>query len=535
MPAEALYKHVYLAHRVIPKEVSSDRGTHFSSQLFVEFNKLFGSRQTLHTAYRPQSSGNLERAHRTMKSALFILAEERGAAWPDLLDEVVSNMNSLPNSATKLSPHFILTGREPHLGIPKPESSSLKAISPNAYANKLAKRLRQIQRAVKISADEADFVLDKKSKDFELKPLAEGDSVLLYRPQSSIAKSTKMDWIPGYEVILTNNMVVKLRNIHTNSVDWVHRHQVRKVSKRPDHLVDPPLTVPTTRGQGSDEVIEPVNPIGPLKNLPIHEKAKSPAESPRNSDIHIKNQPNEHEAPQSTREVLSPTVSRDESPIRDPGNFEPIAQSDEAVNGTTEEVRPRESVSNSTNSNSDNISPTDSEVEPNSGPNNEPDDVSNVRPAGGESSDRQVVLDSVESPVISSASSPDVNPCTMPIAKSKTDKQCPLPNASATGEELRHHLRKRTGSESSTKSKTRKPIEPLKPDLLDRARRQRTTSESKRQARKETAKARDDRETTTVRRPMMAPPVSKSKSSNENTQTKSGRISKPVKPFQHKP
>ena len=161
-----------------------------------------------------------------MKSALFILCEERCEAWPDLLSEVCSHMNALPNSSTKLSPHTIITGREPNLGLPMPDSVQIRANDQQSYARKIADRLRSVSKAVKVAANEADETLDQKNPKNESPPLAAGAKVFLHRPQSAIARNSKCDWIGPFEVVKSNNMVVKIQFSETK-FDWVHRHQVR--------------------------------------------------------------------------------------------------------------------------------------------------------------------------------------------------------------------------------------------------------------------------------------------------------------------
>ena len=280
--AQGLYK-LYLQHRIIPKYVSSDRGTHFTGSVFIEFNKIFGSKQLLHCAYRPESSGILERQHRTMKSAIFILSEERGVPWPDLLEEIVSNMNSMKNSATNVAPHFVLTGREPEIGLPKNEVSLTRTPDPKSYAQALVRKLQAVKKAVILAAKAADIKLEERVNKPKNSPLlSPGEKVLLHRPQSRQAKDTHMNWIEGYEVVTSNNCVVKVRNISTSHTDWVHRHQIRVLPPRPEHLIeDITDPIPSTRGQYDTKVdkigyIKPIRSINPIKTL---EQVKPDSES----------------------------------------------------------------------------------------------------------------------------------------------------------------------------------------------------------------------------------------------------------------
>ena len=91
-------------HRIIPRVISSDRGTHFTGQLFKEALNALNVKQHLHVACRPTSTGVLERQHRTLKNALFITAKERNSPWHQVLPQVVSALNAIFNNATKISP-----------------------------------------------------------------------------------------------------------------------------------------------------------------------------------------------------------------------------------------------------------------------------------------------------------------------------------------------------------------------------------------------------------------------------------------------
>ena len=227
--AKGLFK-TFLFHRVMPEAISSDRGTHFTSEVTKKFCEIMGIRQELHVPWRPQSSGTVERAHRTLKSALFILMQQRGEAWPNLLDEVVSNMNCLENKSTKVSPHFVCFGRHPSLRLPQLDKD-LVHNDQTAYGMLLHQRIKDIGRATKIAAEEADLALENRLNKGESPQLDIGDNVLLYRPQSAEAKSSHLPWIPGYTVTNTNGMVIQVER--DGKSEWVHRFHVRVIPDRP--------------------------------------------------------------------------------------------------------------------------------------------------------------------------------------------------------------------------------------------------------------------------------------------------------------
>lgn len=53
-----------------PRILSSDRGKHFDNEMLADLCKLMNIKQNLHVSYRPESSGVIERQHKTLKSAL---------------------------------------------------------------------------------------------------------------------------------------------------------------------------------------------------------------------------------------------------------------------------------------------------------------------------------------------------------------------------------------------------------------------------------------------------------------------------------
>lgn len=247
----------FLRHREIPRIVSSDRGTHFTGEVYRIFCQLTSITQELHCAWRPQSSGNIERQHRTMKNAIYMLCEDRDCEWTDVLESVISSMNATINSATGASPHYIITGRQPNIGLPRLPDNSITNPSPTAYGMQVNALLRQVHRHVALANNEADHAQDPNlDKDMNKEPIQVGDKVLIHRPQSAIAHASHLPWIGTFEVAKTNSMVIQIKNDDGQS-EWVHRAHVRRLIPRPKHLSPnlPPLPYPTR--QSTEETTLP--------------------------------------------------------------------------------------------------------------------------------------------------------------------------------------------------------------------------------------------------------------------------------------
>ena len=66
---------------VVPREILSDRGTQFTSDLMKEASRLLGVKQLHTTPYHPQANGLVERFNGVLKSVLKKMCEERPVDW----------------------------------------------------------------------------------------------------------------------------------------------------------------------------------------------------------------------------------------------------------------------------------------------------------------------------------------------------------------------------------------------------------------------------------------------------------------------
>ena len=233
--ARGLYQ-FFLRHREIPRIVSSDRGTHFTGEAYKEFCDLTSITRELHCPWRPQSSGNIERQHRTFKNALYMICEDRNCEWTDVLESAVSSMNATANTATGASPHYIITGRQPNIGLPKIPCQDIVNNNPGAYGMQINALLRQVHQRVALANNEADHKMEAKlNRSIFKDPIQVGDKVLLHRPQSATAHLSHLPWIGDFEVTKTNGLVVQVKNDNCE-MHWVHRGHVRRLVPRPNDL-----------------------------------------------------------------------------------------------------------------------------------------------------------------------------------------------------------------------------------------------------------------------------------------------------------
>ena len=217
-----------------PKVIHIDRGVHFINSLFQKFCTQFSMKHQIHTAYRPQSSGQIERIHRTLKNSLWILCNSSDLDWAEALPYVRRAHNISYNSATKISPFFCVFGYDPDItGLINAKSNHS---SPASYSEVLVSNLEKAYKAIRISQSEADAKSrDRNRPILPVIDIEPDDYVYLHRSQSVVAKETHMNWIGPYKVTQVYDSIVEIQ-LNDQKLDFVHRSHVVKVITRFEHL-----------------------------------------------------------------------------------------------------------------------------------------------------------------------------------------------------------------------------------------------------------------------------------------------------------
>jgi len=232
--AKALVREVLLKFNFIPKNISSDRGTHFTSEVMSQLQKELGVKQHLSTAWHPESNGIVERAHRTMKNALYSTCAEKGCDWATALPYIVNSMNMAKNKSTKCSPYECVFGQKPKFGLPSPTGKDLKSGDPRTYGLNVRLLLENVHESVKTAAEAADLAIESRVKSRKQQRLEVGDEVLIKREHSVVAKETKMPWIGPYKILDTNQHVIRISDGENS--DWIHRNHIYKLVERKSKL-----------------------------------------------------------------------------------------------------------------------------------------------------------------------------------------------------------------------------------------------------------------------------------------------------------
>lgn len=201
----------------VPKVIGSDNGPAFVAQVSQGLASQLGTDWKLHCAYRPQSSGQVERMNRTLKETLTKLAIETGGKdWVTLLPFALLRVRNTPGRFG-LTPYEILHGGPP----PLTESSGI--LDPSADSSSSSALFTHLKALEVIRTQIWDQIKEAYAPGTSEVPhrFQVGDSVLVRRHR---AGTLEPRWKGPYLVLLTTPTAVKVDGIAA----WIHASHIKK-------------------------------------------------------------------------------------------------------------------------------------------------------------------------------------------------------------------------------------------------------------------------------------------------------------------
>nr|XP_037279889.1 uncharacterized protein K02A2.6-like [Rhipicephalus microplus] len=95
----------------VPREILSDRGSNFTSELMKEVARLLSVRQLHTTPYHPMANGMVEKFNGTLKTMLKRMCAEKPKNWDRFLGPLLFAYREVPQASLGFSPFELLYGR----------------------------------------------------------------------------------------------------------------------------------------------------------------------------------------------------------------------------------------------------------------------------------------------------------------------------------------------------------------------------------------------------------------------------------------
>ncbi len=137
--------HVFKIHG-LPSDIVSDRGSQFTSQFWREFCRQIGASPSLSSGFHPQTNGQAERTNQILGRMLRSLTSRTPASWSDQLSWAEYAHNSLPSSATGLSPFECCLGYQPPLFTSQVSKASVPSVE--AFIQRCRRTWKRVRSAL---------------------------------------------------------------------------------------------------------------------------------------------------------------------------------------------------------------------------------------------------------------------------------------------------------------------------------------------------------------------------------------------------
>ncbi|MBN3318013.1 NYNRI protein, partial [Atractosteus spatula] len=235
--AVLLVNHVF-SRWGLPLTVDSDRGTHFTATVMATLWNMLGVKAQLHISYHPQSSGQAERANRTVVSMLKKFVSTSSRDWDIKLPLVLMAIRATPHCSTGVPPFEMMTGRKMTLPLHclygVEDLSTTGAATAHQYVSDLRAHLQATfafaQNNLGRSAEGRKAYYDRKAVNQELQV---GDKVLYFQfaKPTGVTRRFLPSWTGPHKIVDKVSPVAYRIRIEKGRQSlvykWVHRNHLR--------------------------------------------------------------------------------------------------------------------------------------------------------------------------------------------------------------------------------------------------------------------------------------------------------------------
>jgi len=151
----------------IPKVISSDCGSNFTSKLTQEFLKRLGCSPRFSTPGHPEATGLVEHCNQSLKTMICKLAQSDTRGWYKLLPFVLSSFRERPSSTTHISPYTVVYDTLPwgRLSVLKESWASERPL-PCSIGKKPEEYLQSLKENLEMARAYSDYYSDIKQRKY---------------------------------------------------------------------------------------------------------------------------------------------------------------------------------------------------------------------------------------------------------------------------------------------------------------------------------------------------------------------------------
>ncbi|KAJ9534101.1 hypothetical protein QJQ45_002104 [Haematococcus lacustris] len=199
-------------HHGVPREIISDRGSHFTNQFWSSILKLLGVKECKSSAYHPESDGQTERYNRTLEEMMRHYISPAQHDWPLHLALAEFAVNNSWQESIQSTPFLVNTGQSPLTPTLLELPEHVPCPSGREFSNWWQENVRQARHFMDLAQRRQAHMANKGRKEVKYVP---GDLVLLstknLRLKPGKARKLLPRFVGPFKVLhIVNNVAVKL-------------------------------------------------------------------------------------------------------------------------------------------------------------------------------------------------------------------------------------------------------------------------------------------------------------------------------------
>ena len=223
----------FICHYGLVREIHTDQGRHFESELFQEMCVLLGIEKTRTTPFYPASDGLVKRVHRTIEDMLSKYIKSNQRDWDEILPFMLVAYRSSKHEATKQSPSVLFLGRE--IDLPVDLLYPAPPIEPrtpsNEYVTEIRDKMKTVHEMARASLLEASrkqkIQYDRKVSKHSYKI---GDAVWLrsYTKQRGLSRKLQLRWEGSFKIVgKISDLTYKVQKNKKSDFKVVHFNRLK--------------------------------------------------------------------------------------------------------------------------------------------------------------------------------------------------------------------------------------------------------------------------------------------------------------------
>lgn len=194
----------------LPVELVSDRDSKFTGDFCREVCRRVGTKQSMSTAFHPQSDGQTERVNRVLEDYLrhYVGADQRD--WADHLDAAEFALNNARHDSTEATPFMLNYGQHPNtplkLLVDDAKGRSKDTMRAKEFVEHIKAQLDRAKECLKRAQDRQSEYANVHRKDVSFQV---GDHVMLHTKNLTLTGVRKLlpRWLGPFKVVKRVNPV----------------------------------------------------------------------------------------------------------------------------------------------------------------------------------------------------------------------------------------------------------------------------------------------------------------------------------------